>query len=335
MSSITDIMNIFDFDTFQGVQDALASATNLAIITVCYKGIPLTNHSNCTRFCSMVRENSALGKYCERCDSRGGLEATCINAPYAYLCHYNLVDLAIPIIVDNKYIGAIMAGQVRLVDIPAQIKLEQITPTTAEHTLALNSSTYQSAYNEIPTMKYDEFVRYANLIKSVSDYIVKESVKNIRLLNSNSKVGLSGIAADENDVVLSTCKKERANQHVLTHKSYNLDADLDVINPILEYIKYHPNVFLSSGEAARICSVTPSYFSKIFKRVMKIGYTEYITKLKIRWAKEFLTLSNKSVEQISELLEFTSASYFIKTFKKYEKLTPSVYRRLHKPDNDT
>lgn len=332
MNSITNITNIFDFDSFQEVQDALASATNLAIVTVCYKGNPLTNHSNCSKFCSMVRENALFGKYCERCDSRGGLEAARTNAPYAYLCHYNLVDLAIPIIVDDKYIGAIMVGQVHLTDIPNHLKLEQIIPTTTDHTLALNMSSYQSAYNEIPYMKYDEFILYTDLIKSVSNYIVKESVKHIRLMNSSSKLDSSTDIKTEDNVELPPVANRTAARPVLTHKSHDRDADLDVINPILEYIKYHPNAFISSGEAARICNVTPSYFSKIFKRVMKIGYTEYVTNLKIRWAKEFLTLSNKSVEQISETLGFTSASYFIKTFKKHEKLTPSAYRHLHKPD---
>ncbi|MDO7203718.1 PocR ligand-binding domain-containing protein [Paraclostridium bifermentans] len=33
-----------------------------------------------------------------------------MNKPYIYLCHYNIVDVAIPIIVDEKYIGAIMTG---------------------------------------------------------------------------------------------------------------------------------------------------------------------------------------------------------------------------------
>lgn len=329
MDSITNITNIFDFDSFQSVQDSLASVTNLAIVTTCYQGNPLTSHSNCSKFCSMVRENTLFGKYCKRCDSRGGLEAACSNSPYAYLCHYNLVDLAVPIIVDNKYIGAIIAGQVRLTDVPNHFKLEQIIPTTVDHTLALNMSSYQDAYNEIPTMKYEDFMRYANLIKSVSNYIVKESIKHIRLINSSSKVQSAVTITGENDLSLPST----ASQPVITHKSPDRDADLDVINPILEYIKSHPNVFISSGEAARICNITPSYFSKIFKRVMKIGYTEYVTDLKIKWAKEFLTLSNRSIEQISETLGFTNASYFIKTFKKHEKLTPSAYRHLHKPEN--
>lgn len=334
VNSITNITNIFDFDSFQTVQDTLALVTGLAIVTVCYKGNPLTNHSNCSKFCSMLRENPLLSKYCERCDSRGGLEAARINAPYTYLCHYNLVDLAIPIIVDDKYIGAIMAGQVRLIDNgPDYIKLEQITPTVAEHNLVLNMPPYQSAYNEIPTLKYEDLMSYANLIKSVSDYIVKESIRHIHLMNSSFKLESSVTITDENNVSLPLVANRISKQHISTHKSRAQDADLNVINPILEYIKYHPNAFFSSSEAARICNVSPSYFSKIFKRVMKIGYIEYITNLKIRWAKEFLTLSNRSVEQISETLEFTSTSYFIKTFKKCERMTPSAYRHLHKADN--
>ena len=35
------------------------------------------------------------------------------NEPYIYLCHYNIVDVAVPIIIDGRYMGAIMAGTVK------------------------------------------------------------------------------------------------------------------------------------------------------------------------------------------------------------------------------
>ncbi|HSN65696.1 MAG TPA: PocR ligand-binding domain-containing protein, partial [Fusibacter sp.] len=37
---------------FQTIQDNLAKSSDLAIITVDYKGRPLTTHSACNRFCS-------------------------------------------------------------------------------------------------------------------------------------------------------------------------------------------------------------------------------------------------------------------------------------------
>ena len=56
-----------------------------------------------------VRESKKLGKFCEKCDARGGFEAMRLNEPFIYRCHFDIVDIAIPVVLDKKYIGAIMA----------------------------------------------------------------------------------------------------------------------------------------------------------------------------------------------------------------------------------
>lgn len=109
-----DLDEILDLPRWQKLQDKLACMTNMAIITVDYKGTPITQHSMCCPFCQSVRANPQLFKYCQICDSRGGLEAVRSQKPYIYLCHFNIIDIAIPITVDDKYLGAIMAGQIRL-----------------------------------------------------------------------------------------------------------------------------------------------------------------------------------------------------------------------------
>ena len=115
-NKLYDLDQLFDLPRWQLLQDRMAELTNMAIITVDYKGQPITKHSMCCPFCQSVRANPQLEKYCEVCDSRGGLEAVRSQKPYIYLCHFNIIDIAIPITVDDKYLGAIMAGQIRLKD---------------------------------------------------------------------------------------------------------------------------------------------------------------------------------------------------------------------------
>ena len=126
MESMFHLEKILDISKWQALQDSLAQVTGMAIITVDYKGIPITAHSMCTPFCEKVRSNTHLLKRCQRCDSRGGLEAVQINRPYIYKCHYNIIDIAIPITVSDKYVGALMAGQIRTGDEELPEELEQI-----------------------------------------------------------------------------------------------------------------------------------------------------------------------------------------------------------------
>ena len=52
-----DIKSILDIPRWEAVQDQLAKATGTAIITIDYKGTPITKHSMRTDFCSIIREN--------------------------------------------------------------------------------------------------------------------------------------------------------------------------------------------------------------------------------------------------------------------------------------
>ncbi|RDC48309.1 transcriptional regulator, partial [Acinetobacter sp. RIT592] len=156
---------IIDFKKWDNLQDYLSLVTKMAIVIVDYKGNPITKHSRCHKFCELVRGNSKLSKYCEKCDSRGGLEAVRMNKPYIYLCHYNIVDVAIPIIIDEKYIGAIMAGQVRIDDYESTDMLEQILKVP-DKVLEQNdiSNQLNQYYNELPVLSYKEVEDTSNML---------------------------------------------------------------------------------------------------------------------------------------------------------------------------
>ncbi len=69
------------------------------------------------------------------------------------------------------------------------------------------------------------------------------------------------------------------------------------------------------------------YFSRLFKNELKTPFKRYVTKLKVEEAKDLLTYTGKIMPDIAASLGFSSQSYFIKTFRTYEKMTPLQYRR--------
>ena len=54
------INKILDLNKWKRLQDSLATVTKLAILTVDYKGIPVTSHSSCQAFCQNVRKDPEL-----------------------------------------------------------------------------------------------------------------------------------------------------------------------------------------------------------------------------------------------------------------------------------
>lgn len=69
-------------------------------------------HIPVSKFCNMTR-NSHIGcKHCEECDKAAWNRIAKTGKPTIYKCHAGLIDMAIPVFADNKYLGAIMGGQI-------------------------------------------------------------------------------------------------------------------------------------------------------------------------------------------------------------------------------
>ena len=76
-----DLKSILDIPLWEKIQDEFAKLTGTAIITIDYKGNPITRHSCRTDFCSVIREDPVFRKRCCRCDALAGLEAVRTGKP--------------------------------------------------------------------------------------------------------------------------------------------------------------------------------------------------------------------------------------------------------------
>lgn len=328
---------VIDFKKWQTLQDNLSLVTNMAIITVDYKGNPISKHSKCSKFCESVRNHPQMVKYCQKCDSRGGLEAVRSNEPYIYLCHYNIVDVAVPIIIDGRYMGAIMAGQVKLSDNSTK-DMEKIVDTSNNSLSSQVLEEFKEYYEQLPLLTYKEVQNIANMLSSLCNYLVEEALdKNLVLEMYKKSIGnnkeldedfFQGYSVDN----IEKLKKGISNAMIDAYVSeYKYDKKISsTLKPAIEYIYKNKSENITVENMAKVCHISQSYFSRLFSKEMGDSFSNYISKLKINWAKELLEESDMSVSQISDELGFNEPGYFIKIFKKYEGVTPSVYRKYYK-----
>ena len=173
-----DMKSILDIPLWEKVQDQLAKVTGTAIICIDLKGNPVTKHSCRTEFCSVIRENPVSRKRCFRCDALAGLEAVRLERPYIYLCHCGIVDVAVPVMVGDRYLGAVMFGQVRLMNKDAEkaVRLvNEISSFQAEEEAARKD--LLEMYERLPEMEYERIVEIAEFIDSIVKYTVDRAVK--------------------------------------------------------------------------------------------------------------------------------------------------------------
>lgn len=339
-SSYMNLNKILDLKKWSTLQDSLAMVTKLAIITVDYKGVPITHHSGIRPFCKAMRDNPNMAKLCEKCDARGGLEAVRTGTPYIYLCHWNIIDIAVPIIIDDKYVGAIMAGEVRLANNEDLLHLEQMIAVPAKTYVQMNKEEIKPLYDSIPILTYAEIQQAAQMLHSLCNYIVEEAMnKNLILevyekmapLKDSSSTEDFSIAYSLNNI--QNIKKELANTvtnaYVKTTESDYKLCKNKTLQPAFDYIFKNKGEKFSQQKIADLCHLSVSYFSRLFVKETGMNFSTFISLQKIEWSKQLLEKTDLSIVQISEELGFNEPGYYIKIFKKYENVTPNVYRKYY------
>ncbi|MDQ0150694.1 response regulator [Eubacterium multiforme] len=85
---------------------------------------------------------------------------------------------------------------------------------------------------------------------------------------------------------------------------------------------YMNNILLK--DVAKELFLNESYFSRIFKKTIGVGFNEYVTKLRIEKAIKLLK-EEKSIKTVSEKVGYTDYRNFSLNFKKYTGYTPREY----------
>ena len=95
----------------------------------------------------------------------------------------------------------------------------------------------------------------------------------------------------------------------------------------IEYIDSNLHTPVRIGEVAEHVNLSPGYFSVLFRRETGETFQDYVLRRRIETARNMLRYSDYTSTEISEILAFSSQSYFISCFRKAVGMTPSEYRR--------
>lgn len=87
---------------------------------------------------------------------------------------------------------------------------------------------------------------------------------------------------------------------------------------------------ISVADLAEQCGVTTQHLCRMFRSVFGVTPVSYLTTYRVSKAKELLLeYPDLSVAEIAALTGFSSLSYFCTVFRRYEKTTPTDFRRMN------
>ena len=83
----------------------------------------------------------------------------------------------------------------------------------------------------------------------------------------------------------------------------------------------------TAKQAADFAHLSYSYFSRTFKRAFGFSFSQYLEAMRLQEAEKALLTTDLSISEISNMLCFSSTSYFTERFRKRHGVPPNRFRR--------
>ena len=122
----------------------------------------------------------------------------------------------------------------------------------------------------------------------------------------------------------------------ISESSINPDSDksrISALEMLRTDIYSNARSYSNIYQLAEKMNLSPSYLQAIYKRKFGISCYEDILSAKIKTGQYYLSTTDMTVKEISDLCGYGNEICFMKIFKKRTGITPSEYRKISKNDN--
>lgn len=102
----------------------------------------------------------------------------------------------------------------------------------------------------------------------------------------------------------------------------------EIVEKAKEYIRLHP--FAKNDEIARGCAVSQSALYAAFQKSSEETLNALKNRFLLEKAGDMLIATDKPIEYVSDILRFSSVSYFRKKFRRHFGISPREMRKKHR-----
>lgn len=175
--SLTDYVPL---DILEDIVKRFYESTHMVTNFFDYQGRQIATARSYCDLCKKYRSSEKYSTYCVQCDAIAGMHASLNKRPYLHICHAGLCDVAIPIIINDTYLGLILTGQVRLeqkdkAGIPS---MEGTFP--APDTDFMTQEEYQELYERASLFSREALDANAALLSLIGNYVADIGQQKVR-----------------------------------------------------------------------------------------------------------------------------------------------------------
>jgi len=130
----------------------------------------------------------------------------------------------------------------------------------------------------------------------------------------------------ENELVFINKSTELQEYCNILHK-HDFIQHKNLVDKALDYLKQNYNSDIKLDDLAIKSFVSKNYFSKLFKEVAGINFSDYIQKLRVDEACSLLKNTDFKISDIANQVGIKDMKSFYEVFKKITGETPGDYRK--------
>ncbi len=102
----------------------------------------------------------------------------------------------------------------------------------------------------------------------------------------------------------------------------------EAIRKSIQYISDNYMKKITLETVAKYVYLSPAHFSTIFKKTVKMAFTDYLNIVRVDQSKILLRDKNLSILNVALSVGFNNQSYYCKIFKKFTGDTPKSFRKI-------
>jgi YesN/AraC family two-component response regulator len=135
-----------------------------------------------------------------------------------------------------------------------------------------------------------------------------------------------------NDLSISTQLSDAfSTLEIIIHSVLNILSQSKIsasssVAKVCKFIDAHYHEDITLTAMAAYANLNSQYLSKLFKEETGRTFSDYLTEQRIYQSKQLLTKTTFNIQEISRLVGYNDPNYFTRTFKKYELISPTMYR---------
>ena len=123
---------------------------------------------------------------------------------------------------------------------------------------------------------------------------------------------------------------DNTRRHPVSEISSYANSTHKTISEITSYINNHYRENITLDSISNMFYLSPCYFSRTFKKVCGMPFSEYLNNVRVKEARKLLNNTDMSVTTVATAVGFGSNAHFDRVFKRLTGMSPLSFKKASK-----